>query len=451
MSEKDEELRRIKKVAGLSPTDINKMATNNNYIEVLQNIAMNNQLSHALYSTEHLNHKENKAILNHPFYQNLPNKKNDVRSTKNKDSAQNKIYMPQPILRVKTNVSDKNGASRRYMNECQNRQDQESLQSISSVSIGNEISAATDMQLDDFFDPSQKLGNKETYQNKRDHHKVKQILEKSREVDRFEILRQITPIKSSKNFDDVKSTNGKTNPFVQNGYAKQFAKRKMSKEGQRKNMNKYIKNSNTSQGTFEGRSKSVSAKSMNNESDQVRDLKEARDQEKYNKQTKIGCFGTSHEEIISKSNFSQMNKNYAINVGSLRSNGFKENPNTRMINKENNDSKTDRSLSNISQNNKTHDSLSHKGQILSDEKRALFSDERNKTQDSIPKGILELRKQMLNQEYQALEEAKELREANNSPKNSKDIKKSEYDTPRDIAEEYANRYKTHEFFVNNRS
>lgn len=156
MSEKDEELRRIKKVAGLAPTDISKMATNNNYIEVLQNIAMNNQLSPALYSTEHLNHKENKAILNHPFYQNLPSKKVDVRSTKNRDSAQNKIYMPQPILREKTNASDKNGASRRYMNEYQNKQDQESLQSISSVSIGNEVSAATDMLLDDFFDPNLK-------------------------------------------------------------------------------------------------------------------------------------------------------------------------------------------------------------------------------------------------------------------------------------------------------
>lgn len=249
----------------------------------------------------------------------------------------------------------------------------------------------------------------------------------------------------------MKSTNGKTNPFVQNGYAKQFAKRKMSKEGHRKNMNKYIKSSNTSQGTFEGRSKSVSAKSMNNESNQVRDLKETRDQEKYNKQAKIGCFGTSHENIISKSNFSQMSKNYAINVGSLRSNGSKENPNPRINDKENNDSKTDRSLSNISQNNKTQNSQSYKDQVLSDEKRALFSDERNKTQDSIPKGILELRKQMLNQEYQALEEAKEQRETNNSPKNAKDFKKSEYDTPRDIAEEYSNRYKTHEFILNKRS
>jgi hypothetical protein len=129
----------------------------------------------------------------------------------------------------------------------------------------------------------------------------------------------------------------------------------------------------------------------------------------------------------------------------------KEQPKTKYNNKENDGSKTDRSYSNISQHTKTHDSKSYKDQVLSDEKRALFSDERNKTQDSVPKGILELRKQMLNQEYQALEEQKENHGVDSPSSTEKDYKKSEYDTPREIGEEYSNRYTAHEFRVNDRS
>lgn len=159
MSEKDEELRRIKKVAALSPNDVTRMANNNNYIEVLQNIAMNNQLSPTLYSSEHALHKENKTILNHPFYQNLPSNKLDVMSTKKRNSTQNKGYLAQPILREKSNISPTK-ASKRYEHDYENnKQDHDSLHSISSVSNTNEISGASDIQLDDFFDPSQKKGN----------------------------------------------------------------------------------------------------------------------------------------------------------------------------------------------------------------------------------------------------------------------------------------------------
>ncbi len=45
LSEKDEELRRIKKIAMLSPKDVNAMANDKNSIEVLQQIAIENQLS----------------------------------------------------------------------------------------------------------------------------------------------------------------------------------------------------------------------------------------------------------------------------------------------------------------------------------------------------------------------------------------------------------------------
>jgi hypothetical protein len=225
----------------------------------------------------------------------------------------------------------------------------------------------------------------------------------------------------------------------------------MSNNGETRNKAKYIKKSNTSQGTFESRSKSVSSKSMNTGSAQVRDLKELRDQEKHKRQAKIGCFGTPLEKIIANTNFSQMSKNYAVNVWSLRSEVSKEQPKAKYSNKENDGSKTDRSYSNISQHTKTHDSKIYKNQVLSDEKRALFSDERNKTQDSVPKGILELRKQMLNQEYQALEEQKESHEVESPSRTEKDYKKSEYDTPREIGEEYSNRYTAHEFYINDRS
>mmetsp|Transcript_20167 Transcript_20167/g.17869 ORF Transcript_20167/g.17869 Transcript_20167/m.17869 type:complete len:85 (-) Transcript_20167:98-352(-) len=41
--------------------------------------------------------------------------------------------------------------------------------------------------------------------------------------------------------------------------------------------------------------------------------------------------------------------------------------------------------------------------MISDEKRMLESDERSKTHQKVPNGMLQLRKQMLNQEYQQLE------------------------------------------------
>ena len=72
LSEKDEELRSIKKVVAHTPEEINKLAVDNNNIEVLQQIAINNQLTPNLYSINNMKQNDNKAIFNHPFYKNLP-------------------------------------------------------------------------------------------------------------------------------------------------------------------------------------------------------------------------------------------------------------------------------------------------------------------------------------------------------------------------------------------
>ena len=90
-------------------------------------------------------------------------------------------------------------------------------------------------------------------------------------------------------------------------------------------------------------------------------------------------------------------------------------------------SKTERSYSNISQQNKTYNSRYQDKQenILSEEKRMMISDERSKTQHNIPNGILKLRKQMLNQEYQLLEDQKkELQALNLSPDTQEQYMKS---------------------------
>ena len=119
------------------------MATDGNQLEVLQNIAINNQLSPNIYSSNNTSHKENQAILNHPFYQNLPKNKKE-------------------ILKERKIVPDQKGVSNRYVNHNRSRKDNgqdNSFHTISSVSLQNEVSAATDMQYEDFFDTNQRKGN----------------------------------------------------------------------------------------------------------------------------------------------------------------------------------------------------------------------------------------------------------------------------------------------------
>lgn len=60
----------------------------------------------------------------------------------------------------------------------------------------------------------------------------------------------------------------------------------------------------------------------------------------------------------------------------------------------------------------------------------------------IPDGILQLRKQMLNQEYERLEEQKSQMMEGISSSGSK------YETPRDIADEYNTRFQNGKKFPN---
>jgi len=160
--QKDEELKNIKKIAYLSPNDIKRMAYNGNAIEVLQQIAINNQLSPAIYSPANGYQKENKAILNHPFYKNIAQKQQEGIPQINKTWNSNMVSPPtkqssnenrranykQQIFR--SNERQEPGLLR-YKNSEQNQEEQ-SFQSLSSVSLNNEISGATDMQLEDFFE-----------------------------------------------------------------------------------------------------------------------------------------------------------------------------------------------------------------------------------------------------------------------------------------------------------
>jgi hypothetical protein len=169
--QKDDELNRIKKIAWLSPNDVNRLANDKSNIEVLQQIALNNQLSPGIYSSLSMHSKENKSALNHPIYQslkirqqeNIPSvcSKDSSNTTYQKHSAQliskeNGVFQPTAKLLEERNISRGNwrGASNRYRNEMRLNREQESFQTISSVSATNEMSAATDVRLEDFFDPN---------------------------------------------------------------------------------------------------------------------------------------------------------------------------------------------------------------------------------------------------------------------------------------------------------
>lgn len=142
------------------------MSNDGSSIEVLQQIAVNNQLSPSIYSPS--THQENKALMNHPFYQNLSRQhENMPYSYKQNESGlsnqqvANKTYQAMPVYRENTEKENyiRKPESNRYGQAPVSVKNQaESFQSISTVSMNNEISGATDMQLDDFFDQRHKKG-----------------------------------------------------------------------------------------------------------------------------------------------------------------------------------------------------------------------------------------------------------------------------------------------------
>lgn len=146
------------------------MATEKNHIEVLQQIAMKNNLSPNIYSPNNVYHKENKSILNHPFYQNLPNKQQEnipymIKNSNNlspPNETKTKGFSMQPAVRERQKISEphtQKHASNRYGDLYKNsRNEEESFQTISSVSLNNEISGATDVHVEDFFDPNHRKG-----------------------------------------------------------------------------------------------------------------------------------------------------------------------------------------------------------------------------------------------------------------------------------------------------
>ena len=147
-------------------------------------------------------------------------------------------------------------------------------------------------------------------------------MEKSKEkYPENDILKEITPVKFTRNYDAAKSTNGKTNPLANNqGYSTQYAKRKNSRHSKMRNKAKFIAKTQTQEG-FSQRSKSVSSKGgksaqsgKSNSSNRVVDLKEVRNNVKTKKQARIGIHGTDLDKMIAHTNFSQLSKNYAVNI-----------------------------------------------------------------------------------------------------------------------------------------
>lgn len=142
------------------------MSGDGSCIEVLQQIAVNNQLSPSIYSPS--TQQESKALINHPFYQNLSRQQENMPySYKQNESGlsnqqlANKTYQAMPVFREtkgKENYTRRPESNRYGQAPATAKNQAESFQSISTVSMNNEISGATDMQLDDFFDQRHKKG-----------------------------------------------------------------------------------------------------------------------------------------------------------------------------------------------------------------------------------------------------------------------------------------------------
>ena len=148
------------------------MAPDNDPVGILQQIALNNQLIPNMHSPPNKYQKENNDIMNHPFYRNMA-QMNNARSNYDKSLLENRFHnqnqynkdQKSPPTKQSNFQSKKDSIpiekgfiSKQYQNN-ENKKDEHSFQSLSSVSVNNEVSAATDMQIEDFFDPKSKIQN----------------------------------------------------------------------------------------------------------------------------------------------------------------------------------------------------------------------------------------------------------------------------------------------------
>jgi len=268
------------------------------------------------------------------------------------------------------------------------------------------------------------------------------------------VVKEITPIKNS-SYQLPNSTGGKTNP-LSNGYASKFLKRRGTTSSKSKTKSgKYIKRKvDTNQ--IDGRSKSVSSqKNRNIESDcnssigKVVDLKEARNIEKQKRQSKVSGYDTRLQKMISFTNFSQLSENYAANLNNLRNWDKSKDYQipmtiTHKAQKEkflikDRDLNSHRSHWNLTHQHDTYSDTRLKHESLTyDAEHHHFESKTSKTQEKVPNGILQLRKQMLNQEYEDLEKQKlKMRIPDFSPQSFETNKMSEYGSTLNIAEEYS--------------
>lgn len=423
----------MKKISQFTPSDVTRIAEDRNPIDVLKEIAVDHQLTPNVWSPNTIEKQQKKAILSHPFYQNL-------------------------------SIKDENGDKKpvdRYATH-----DQESFHSLSSDILQNDTGG--NFPSDEAFEKSIKDANeqakksisqkKQSYSSRRDTHKVRQMLEKSREAQRQEILKEITPVKYTRNYNAAKSTNGKANPMSNNhGYSSQFEKRKKSRASKMRNKAKFIMNKQESN-TFYQRSQSISAqthKSIHSgSSSQVKDLNEVRDVEKQKKQARIGIHGTQFDKMITKTNnFSKMNRNYGINIENLRRQDGKSMKLFSQRDKKFGNN-TDRSFSNVSQQNKTYNSRyndpgSDSLEDKFEDRIETEEDVRSKTHQKTADDILSLRKQMLHQEYIIKEDQnQELQNLDLSPDQKEKIMQSLYDTPVEIEDELLIKQEPHGFSLN---
>ena len=332
------------------------MAGDNDPIGVLQQIALNHQLTPNVHSPSNTYQKEKNNILNHPFYRNMA-QMNNARPNNEKSP-------PTKQSNFQSKKKDSIEAEKIYTNQRYQKQSKEhSFQSLSSVSVNNEISAATDMQIEDFFDPRGKVvnskyandnavhqtklkqsssqayltsknSNADSYSYKRDSYKAKQFMTKNDEFDDREVTNGMpeqvnlkhqickkTKTKSSKTKREASANNHgyqNHNKYVQSkAIAEIKSKMKVNTRYSRDNDKQFQNNS---------RAKSLlnkqNSKSMNNPSSsstsKVIDLKEMRNKEKQKKQARIGLYGGQLNGVFSNANFSNLNKNYSANSSNLK-------------------------------------------------------------------------------------------------------------------------------------
>lgn len=167
LDQKDEELRSIKKITGLTPQDVKQMAGDQNPIEVLQQIAINHQLTPTMYATSNGYQKENRAILNHPFYKNMSLKcqENVTQFLTGGNLKSNSKTRSSKLAENKT---------QKYRYAKNENQDQ-SLYSLSSIGNNNEICPQKETRIKQSSSQTNLEQKSDSYSAKRDNHKVKQI------------------------------------------------------------------------------------------------------------------------------------------------------------------------------------------------------------------------------------------------------------------------------------